>query len=180
MSLPTTTIPVSSESSLFVTAGSIATIICFSSFSVSLGNLASSINLLVHKAPSRFSIISAYNSCLPKVVPSYLSLNIANALSARLASFSNVFPVVTATSSLATKSLIILVGFGVVVIRHCGFLPSLSPNISWSNASGYLQAATSSHHALWNCGPLNRSGSDAAYPTILLPLCSLISFMLDE
>ena len=46
-----------------------------------------------------------------------------------------------------TSSLISRVGRGVVVTMTRGFLPRRSPNISMSQASGYRQAATSSHHA---------------------------------
>ena len=61
-------------------------------------------------------------------------------------------------SLLLTNSFISDVGLGVVVIITCGLVPNLKPNINWSHASGFFQLPNSSHHALWNCGPLNLSG----------------------
>ena len=71
-------------------------------------------------------------------------------------------------------------GLGVVVITHCGFSPKRNPNINWSKVSGYCHAANSSHHALWNCEPLNLFGSVAEKPTIFEPLNRIISDLLTE
>ena len=74
------------------------------------------------------SSISAYNSCLPSLVPSYLSLNKSNADSAKLSAFSNVLPLVTIVSFLSCHDLIKGVGRGVEVIIVWGCCPSLIPN----------------------------------------------------
>ena len=139
-------IPVSSECSVAVTAGSIATtILCSSGASFTL---ASSIRPKLNKAPSTSSSISANNSCLPILVPSYRSLSIETADGARLSMFSNVLPLMTSVSLLVASSLMSFVGLGVVVIMHLGFCPSLSAIIKLSNVSLYLHDANSSHHAL--------------------------------
>jgi hypothetical protein len=55
-----------------------------------------------------------------------------------------------------------LVGRGVVVTSCRGRSPSRSPNCSMSQAaSALLHFPSSSHQAAANCGPRNRSGSEA-------------------
>jgi hypothetical protein len=61
------------------------------------------------------------------------------------------------------------VGFGVVVTTTRGSVPSRSPNISMSQASGYRHEAISSHHAASCCGPRNLSGSSAEYVVATAP-----------
>ena len=61
-------------------------------------------------------------------------------------------------------------GRGVVVTHARGFFPTRRPNSNWSQASGYLHVASSSHHAPSCCGPRRRSGSSALYAVAIAPL----------
>ena len=70
-------------------------------------------------------------------------------------------------------------GFGVVVTTACGVSPRRRPNCIMSQvSSSYCQAASSSHHTRWNCGPRNRDGSSAEKPLIRASLNSVISLRL--
>ena len=93
--MPQVTMPVKSEFSPDVTAGSMPTTILIIGGTLSGDILFCSIIARFHKAPGLSSSISPNNSCRPNLVPEYLFCNSSNALGARLSAFSKVLPRVT-------------------------------------------------------------------------------------
>ena len=124
--------PVKSEFSLLVTAGSIPTTILISGGRSDSFIRFRSIMVRFHKAPGLSSKISPNSSWRPMRVPAYLFCNSIKADGAKLSEFSNVLPRVTTVVSRVNKSLINLVGRGVVVITVCGCCPNRKPNCNWS------------------------------------------------
>ena len=82
---------------------------------------------------------------------------------------SKVEPRVTMASLSAISALMIRVGRGVVVTIACGLSPSRRPSSAWSKASGWRQAASSSHHSFMCCLPRSRSGSSAENSWLTAP-----------
>ena len=160
--------PVSSDPSVALTAGSIATTTRESS-GIPEARVASIIPRF-HKAPGALSRSSASISCRPSHVPLYLRTICPRNAGARLALFSYVDPRVTTTVGSAMSLRINFVGRGVVVTTTRGSAPNRKPNISMSQASGYRQLASSSHHAASCWGPRSRSGSSALKRVATAPL----------
>ena len=92
--------------------------------------------------------------------------------------FEYVLARVMATSSPSRSINSITTSLGLGVVEQISFVlwPSRMPNwIMSQDSRRYSQAANSSSQPPWNCGPRNRSGSDAGMPLMNEPLIRWIS-----